>query len=120
MIVIGGVFVSNERDRECGDQARKERSLIHLCGTLAFAKTGLIARGHFNGGAAARPALDQGSPESSSRLMKVPPSRDLIFFSNLASSCRASSRHSLSISTLMDSRKDGPIWIYLREFFKIR
>ena len=54
--------------------------MIHLCGTLAFAKTGLIARGHFNGGAAARPALDQGSPESSSRLMKVPPSRDLIFF----------------------------------------
>ena len=32
------------------------------------------------GGAAARSSLDQGSPESSSRLMKVPPSRDLIFF----------------------------------------
>ena len=36
---------------------------------------------HFKGGAAARSvSLDQGSPESSSRLMKVPPSRDLIFF----------------------------------------
>ena len=39
---------------------------------------------------------------------------------NLESSCRPSSRHSLSISSLMDSRKDGPIWIYLSEFFKIR
>ena len=38
---------------------------------------------------------------------------------NLESSCRPSSRHSLSISTLMDSRWHGPIWIYLREFFKI-
>ena len=36
---------------------------------------------------------------------------------NLASSCRASSRHSLSISTLMDSRWHGPIWIYLGELF---
>ena len=32
---------------------------------------------------------------------------------NLASSCRAYSRHSLSISTLVDSRKDDPVWIYL-------
>ena len=39
---------------------------------------------------------------------------------NLEPSCRPSSRHSLSISSLMDSRKDGPIWIYLSEFFKIR
>ena len=39
---------------------------------------------------------------------------------NLESSCRPSSRHSLSINSLMDSRKDGPIWIYLSEFFKIR
>ena len=92
MIVIGGVFVSNERDRECGDQARKERSLIHLCGTLAFAKTGLIARGHFNEGAAARPALDQGSPESSSRLMKVPPSRDRIYFLLFNASIRVNAR----------------------------
>ena len=30
---------------KCGDQARKERSLIPLCVTLAFAKAGLIARG---------------------------------------------------------------------------
>ena len=30
---------------KCGDQARKERSLIHFVGTLAFAKAGLIARG---------------------------------------------------------------------------
>ena len=35
---------------------------------------------------------------------------------NLEPSCRPSSRHSLSISSLMDSRKDGPIWIYLGEF----
>ena len=39
---------------------------------------------------------------------------------NLEPSCSPSSRHSLSISSLMDSRKDGPIWIYLSEFFKIR
>ena len=37
---------------------------------------------------------------------------------NLEPSCRPSSRHSLSISSLMDSRKDGPIWIYLGEYFK--
>ena len=36
---------------------------------------------------------------------------------NLEPSCRPSSRHSLSISSLMDSRKDGPIWIYLGELF---
>ena len=30
---------------KCGDQARKERSLIHFVVTLAFAKAGLIARG---------------------------------------------------------------------------
>ena len=30
---------------KCGDQARKERSLIHLCVTLAFAKAGLVVWG---------------------------------------------------------------------------
>ena len=79
-MVMARVFVSNERDRECGDQARNERSLFHLCVTLAFAKTGLIARGISRGAHGRVPSLDQGSPESSSRLMKVPPSRDLIFF----------------------------------------
>ena len=64
MIVMGGVFVSNERDREMRRSSAQGAELDSSVCNSSFRESRTNSPGHFN----------------SSRLMKVPPSRDLIFF----------------------------------------
>ena len=63
MIVIG-LFVNNERDREMRGSSAQGVALDSSVCNSSFRESRTNSPGHFN----------------SSRLMKVPPSRDLIFF----------------------------------------
>ena len=75
MIVMSGVVVSNERDREMRRSSAQGAELDSSVCNSSFRESRTNSPGHFN----------------SSRLMKVPPSWDLIFFYErfipLASQC---------------------------------
>ena len=62
----GGVFVSNERDREMRRSSAQGAELDSSVCKSSFRENRTNSQGHFNGGAAARSSLDQGSPESKS------------------------------------------------------